>query len=91
MTGAHSTFIASRKTLTTRELPAEFVLNALRLNSGFSLRDYSARTGLSPSSLQPQLDRLIEKKLLVASGERVGTTKLGSRFLDTVIAEFLPD
>ena len=91
MTGADSSFMASRKILTTRELPAEFVLNALRLNSGFSLRDYSDRTGLSPASLQPQLDRLIEKRLLVVAGEKVATTKLGSRFLDTVIAEFLPD
>ena len=91
MTGADSGFIASRKTLTTRELPAEFVLNALRLNSGFTLRDFSDRTGLSPSSLQPQLDLLIEKKLLVVARERVCTTALGGRFLDTVIAEFLPD
>lgn len=91
MTGADNGFIASRKTLTTRELPAEFVLNALRLNNGFTLRDYSDRTRLSPSSLQPQLDLLIDKKLLVLARERVCTTALGGRFLDTVIAEFLPD
>ena len=77
--------------LEAKELPAEFVLNALRLNNGFALRNYTERTGLPITSLEPQLSSLVEKGLLTAEGGRVYTTELGGRFLDTVVAEFLPD
>jgi oxygen-independent coproporphyrinogen-3 oxidase len=65
-------------------------LNALRLNSGFSLADFSDRTGLPESNLQPQLDQLQGKSLLQLNDGRVCATELGRRHLDTVVAEFFP-
>ncbi|MEP1471279.1 MAG: radical SAM family heme chaperone HemW [Halieaceae bacterium] len=91
MTADQTDLMASRRVLEARELPAEFVLNALRLNEGFSLAGFTERTGLSATSLQPQLDSLVAKGLLTTRDERVCTTELGRRFLDTVVAEFLPD
>jgi putative oxygen-independent coproporphyrinogen III oxidase len=73
------------------ELGGEFVLNALRLNGGFSLARYRARTGLDPAGLTPQLASLRGRDLLLLEGDRVTATALGRRFLDTVIAEFFPD
>ncbi len=75
--------------LAARDLPGEFMLNALRLNAGFSLADYSARTGLAPDTLQPALDSLLARGLLLQAQDHVRATDLGRRFLDSVIAEFL--
>ena len=64
-------------------------MNALRLNSGFSLQLLAARTGLAASALQPQLDALAARELLTVEDDTVRATDLGRRFLDSVIAEFL--
>jgi oxygen-independent coproporphyrinogen-3 oxidase len=73
------------------ELRGEFILNALRLNEGFSLSHFESRTGLSAAALQPQLELSLHRGLLRQRGDRVTTTELGGRFLDTVVSEFLPD
>ena len=65
--------------------------NALRLNEGFSLATFSARTGLPVESLQPQLNQLLDRELLQEFGGKISTTELGRRFLDTIVAEFFPD
>lgn len=91
MAGLQTDLIASSRRLQPQELPGEFVLNALRLNSGFTVQDYTARTRMPAASLEPQLSTLIEKGLLAVEDGRVNTTELGGRFLDTVVAEFLPD
>ncbi|HAN28440.1 MAG TPA: oxygen-independent coproporphyrinogen III oxidase-like protein, partial [Haliea salexigens] len=75
--------------LADAEKPGEYMLNALRLNSGFALADYTARTGLPPTTLQPALDTLTARGLLLQEGTRVRASALGRRFLDSVITEFL--
>lgn len=75
--------------LSDAERPGEYMLNALRLNSGFALPDYTARTGLPCSTLQPALDSLVARGLLVQEGEQLRASELGRRFLDSVITEFL--
>lgn len=71
------------------DLPGEFMLNALRLNQGFHLADYTARTGLAAETLEPALDSLLERGLLELEAGQIRATALGRRFLDPVIAEFL--
>jgi putative oxygen-independent coproporphyrinogen III oxidase len=83
-------YLASSHVLAEDEIAGEFMLNALRLNRGFSLEDFTARTGLPSSHLQPQLNQLMEKKLLQLNGSQVSTTALGGRFLDTAVAAFFP-
>ncbi len=75
--------------LQARDLPGEFTLNALRLNAGFHLADYSARTGLAADTLQPSLDSLLARGLLAQEKGQIRATTLGRRFLDSVVAEFL--
>ena len=78
------------RTLARQDITGEFMLNALRLNDGFDREHFSRVTGLSDSSLQPQLDELCARGLLQLDGGRVYSTDLGRRFLDTVVAEFFP-
>jgi oxygen-independent coproporphyrinogen-3 oxidase len=73
------------------QLPFEFVLNALRLNSGFTLAQFSATTGLPPESIAPQLGAAQAQGWLSVVDGEVRTTEFGRRFLNDVIASFLPE
>ncbi len=86
-----NTYLTSSRALEEKEIGGEFMLNALRLNEGFSLATFSARTGLPVESLQPQLNQLLDRELLQEFGGKISTTELGRRFLDTIVAEFFPD
>jgi oxygen-independent coproporphyrinogen-3 oxidase len=84
-------FTASRHDLRAADITGEFMLNALRLNAGFSLAEFSARTGQDPSILGDKLQALKRRGLLELEGGQVRASELGRRFLDSVIAEFFPD
>ncbi len=79
---------ATTRLIAASDLVGEFMLNALRLNGGFALATFSARTGLAPQALEPQLSQLIDRELLVQDSVGVRTTELGRRFLDSVVAEY---
>lgn len=82
-------FVASRRELDPRELVGEFMMNALRLNEGFSVGCFEAHTGLGYEQLAPMMTSLCERELLEQVGDTVRATGLGRRFLDAVIAEFI--
>ncbi|WP_366514998.1 radical SAM family heme chaperone HemW [Solimonas terrae] len=70
------------------ELPFEFLMNALRLNTGFAIRDYNVRTGLDWSQLTAaKLAR--ERGLIVEQDGQVRPTGLGHRHLNGLLTLFL--
>ena len=74
------------------ELPFEFMMNALRLVDGFDQQLYESRTGLAWETVAAKVGRLAGRGLLIR-GEAAGgwqPTELGRRFLNDLIAEFLP-
>lgn len=73
------------------DLKFEFMLNALRLKTGFSLDLFTERTGLSPETLQAPLAFAEEQGWLTIQDQQVQTTELGWQFLNTVIQLFLDD
>lgn len=77
--------------LTTDDLKFEFMLNALRLKSGFDLELFTERTGLSSEGLQAPLALAEQKGWLVIDQNHIQTTELGWQFLNTVIQLFLED
>ena len=70
--------------------PFEFMLNALRLNEGFDLSLFEARTGLARDAIAARLDDAIARDWLEREGERVRPTEFGRRFLNDVMGAFLP-
>jgi len=77
--------------LGAEELLFEFMLNALRLTAGFSLRTFCARTGLGPEVALPGLEQGRQRGLLARDGEdHWQPTVLGRRFLNDLQALFLP-
>jgi len=77
------------KRIEADELPFEFMMNALRLNEGVPFYFYEQRTGLSLSEIEPALNGLRQKKLLVADSERIACTEQGHLFLNSVLDAFL--
>ncbi|MEJ2532809.1 MAG: radical SAM family heme chaperone HemW [Halioglobus sp.] len=84
-------FTAAARLLGPEEIPGEFMLNALRLNQGFSLTQFTARTGLSAETVVPAIEDLCARSLLRLEDGQVATTARGRRFLDDVVATFFPD
>ena len=72
-----------------KQRPFDYMLNALRLNAGFALGDFEARTGLSRDSIAARLDDGIAKGWLEREAERIAPTEFGRRFLNDVMAAFL--
>jgi putative oxygen-independent coproporphyrinogen III oxidase len=71
------------------DLPFEFMLNALRLNEGFTVRDYRRRTGLDMASVEAKLADGEGRGLLASRGDGWHPTELGRRFLNDLQASFL--
>lgn len=74
-----------------RDLPFEFMLNALRLREGFNLTDFAARTGLPLSSIERPTREGLSKGWLVQDGAWVQPTERGFDFLSDLQSLFLPD
>ena len=72
------------------QLPFEFMLNALRLNGGFEMREFVARTGLDGNTIAAPLAQAQQRGWLTQDAEQIRATELGKRFLNDVIASFLP-
>jgi putative oxygen-independent coproporphyrinogen III oxidase len=76
--------------VTRRDLPFEYMLNALRLREGFSLTDFSARTGLPLSAIDTALRKGLDKGWLSQDGAWVAPTERGFDFLSDLQSLFLP-
>jgi putative oxygen-independent coproporphyrinogen III oxidase len=72
------------------ELPFEFMLNALRLVEGFSVALFTERTGLPFTTMQPRLEHAEKQGLLVRDLKVIRPTERGQRFLNELLALFLP-
>jgi len=75
--------------VTVAELPGEFMMNALRLNQGFDLSLFAARTGLELTQILKTLDLAEARGLLSRDHQRAVPTPLGRRFLNDLMQLFL--
>lgn len=74
-----------------RDLGFEFMLNALRLSSGFSAADLFDRTGLDITAIQAKLDEARADGLIdLADDGTWRPSETGNRFLNDLQARFLP-
>lgn len=75
--------------IAVKELPLEYVMNQLRLRTGFSLTDYQTTTGLTPDTLEPGLSANLNQALLEVAGDCYRCTNKGWNFLDSVLQNFM--
>jgi oxygen-independent coproporphyrinogen-3 oxidase len=82
--------VASSEDVALAELPFEFMLNALRLAQGFTLAQFSERTGLPVSAIQRPLEEAERRGLVARDLHRVWPTPRGFDFLSDLQEMFLP-
>ncbi len=73
----------------TAELAVEFLLNALRLRSGFTVAQFEARTGLAFSVIGKRVEYLQSRQLLEFDGECIRASTRGYQLLNSVLEAFL--
>ena len=84
-----ATAIGESAFIAEADLPFEFMLNALRLNEGFTEHDYRRRTGLGMNSVEAKLAAAEGRGLLEGREGGWQPTELGRRFLNDLQASFL--
>ena len=82
--------MASDETLATIDLPFEYMMNALRLVHGVPMAEFAQRTGLGIDVIAPILDSARSNGWISDETDILRTTETGQRFLNDVIALFLP-
>ena len=82
--------IAQDEEVSRADLPFEFMLNALRLKDGFSLQQFTERTGLAVTALQKGLEEAEQKGLIERDFARVRPSLRGYDFLNDLQSLFLP-
>jgi oxygen-independent coproporphyrinogen-3 oxidase len=83
--------VGGEQRLAKDDVAFEFMLNALRLTEGVPTMLFSERTGLDPSCMQKPLTHAITRGLLEPGHEHIRPTPLGRRFLNELVALFLPE
>ena len=81
--------IGECRAVASEELPFEFMLNALRLNDGFSEECFESRTGLPLQAVRTQLEHAAGRGLMERGRAGWAPTSLGLRFLNDLQAAFL--
>lgn len=82
--------LAENRIVGARDLPFEFMLNVLRLKQGVAASTFTQCTGLSLLAIAPALERARAKGLLEPDPQWLRATPMGWRFLNDLLAEFLP-
>lgn len=81
--------VAQSDEVARKDLPFEFMLNALRLREGFELAQFSERTGLPLSAIHKALAEAEAKGLVTRDFQRVTPTERGFDFLSDLQEIFL--
>ena len=81
--------LSGHQIIKTDNLPSEFMMNALRLNQGFTEYLYENRTGLKFINIKKIINSLILKGLIQKNKSFYNTTSKGKLFLDDLLVNFL--
>lgn len=84
-------FMSSERILYQSDLIFEFMLNALRLTDGFSEKMFERRTGLAWKMLAERVQQQEQRGLLESERGVWRASVAGARFLNDLIAGFLPE
>jgi oxygen-independent coproporphyrinogen-3 oxidase len=81
--------LAEEREVSAKELPFEFMLNALRLTGGFETPLFTERTGLPIPVIGRQLDDAETRGLITRDHARIAPTERGARYLNDLLEIFL--
>lgn len=82
-------YIEEKEILATKQIPLEFMLNALRLTNGFQKSLFQERTNLPLSNINAILETAENMKLLSITKDKIIPTNLGTMFLNDLLQLFI--
>lgn len=82
--------VQTENQIAARELPFEFMLNALRLNEGVPAGLFAERSGLPLSAIDTRLQMAVAQGLLDSDPRQLAPTLAGQRYLNRLVEIFLP-
>ncbi len=88
---AEATFIDNEFAVDSADLPFEFMMNALRLNQGFDVSLFEARTALPLVSIENELRQAEACGLIVRRPGHIAPTELGRHHLNRLLECFLTE
>jgi oxygen-independent coproporphyrinogen-3 oxidase len=75
----------------SEQRPFEYLLNALRLIEGFDETGFVSATGIPYEAIRDRVSALDRRGLLESAPQgRWRASKVGQRFLNDILVEFLP-
>jgi len=86
--GHQGNALSGKQELTQQDIVFEFLLNALRLKTGSSVKTFERHTGLTFDVLQQSVSN-IDPSLLFIDNDRITTTDKGFLFLNDVLENLL--
>lgn len=84
-------FLVEEKSILAKDLPFEFMLNALRLHQTIPFELFQQRTGLAFSNIEVLLRQAQQQGLLIYDALAMETTELGKRFYNNLLTLFMQD
>lgn len=86
---SQNNFIGEEKIISSKELPFEFMLNALRLYQSIPAKLFNERTGLTLNDIESYLIAAQKKELLTWDNQAIHITDLGRRFYNDLVSIFV--
>lgn len=83
--------VQTEQQLTRDDLCFEFMMNALRLNDGFSAELFTERTSLPLLLIRNELEKAEQRGLLKRDLQHIGPSELGKKFLNDLLEMFLKE
>ncbi len=83
------TAVSEEHKVSRKDLPFEFMMNALRLTDGFPVAMFTERTSLEITAIAGVLDEAEAKGLITRDHERIRPSERGQRFLNDLVGLFL--
>ena len=75
----------TRKAISQDDMLLEFLMNSLRLSSGFSRKIFSSRTHLPEATLNEFLDQAIKQDMLEEIGDQIRPNERGLQYLNELL------
>lgn len=88
--GQSGEFRSNRLALTPGDAILEFMMNALRLDSGFTRDDFMTATGLPAAAIEDRLDQCLDEGLLEVRADHIHASEHGRRYLNELLQHWLP-
>jgi len=86
---ANKQAIAVTKTVDQKELPLEFMMNALRLFQPISIQLFESRTGMSFSVIEKQIQQAVSDDLIHVTQNAFCVTEKGHLFLNELLEKLI--